>query len=484
MVRADDNPFTQTLLRVLSAEQAQAVHSASLEVLQRTGYHTPVAEACQLLQAAGARVEGERVYIPPDLVEKAFETLQPVRLFARTGEPTGLLVPGHVAFSSISDTFYVLDPYGGAARPFLRNDQKWLAAVLDALPGLEYIQVVGQAHDVPDSLQTPVAYSETVQQTIKPILIYPYDRAGFLDVLDIVTVIAGSLDNFRSKPFLVCASVPAAPLNGSVYGLELLLTCAEQEIPVLHYSCPAIGGNSPASVLGTLVQTNADWLANLTIHQLKKPGAPFATAGFTVQLMDMKTTLWSYCAPETLQAYSAIADLAHWYGLPAWGLEMTSDIPQINAQMGVELMAQCQRAFLSQVEMVHNTGIIGAGKLCAAEAVILADEIISYTRSSMEEFKLAQGSIAENIEIIDQVGPKGEYISHRHTLEHFRDFWYPDLFARDRFDPTKELQGPDLAERLNSRARQIIEKHQPTPLPMEVADEISAIQDRWYARLI
>jgi trimethylamine---corrinoid protein Co-methyltransferase len=463
MLSASDNPFTQSPFRVLAADQAQVIHSAS--------------------QEAGARVEGKRVYIPPDLVENAFKSLQPVRLFDRTGKPTSLLNPGHVAFSSISDTFYVLDPYQRAARPFLRSDQKWLASVLDAMPELEYVQVVGQAHDVPDSLQTQVAYVETVQLTTKPILIYPYDRAGLLDVLDILAVIAGSLEDFRIKPFLVCASVPAAPLNGSVYGLELLLTCAEQEIPVLHYACPAIGGNSPASIQGTLVQTNADWLANLTIHQLKKPGAPFATAGFTVQLMDMKTTLWSYCAPETLQAYSAVADLAHWYGLPAWGLEMTSDIPQINAQMGVELMAQCQRAFLSQVEMVHNAGIIGAGKLCAAEAVILANEIISYTRSSMEELKLAPDIIAENIEIIDQVGPKGEHISHQYTLEHFRDFWYPDLFARDRFDPTKELHGPDLAQRLNSRARQIIENHQPTPLPVGVTAEIGAIQDRWYARI-
>ncbi|MGW8249445.1 MAG: trimethylamine methyltransferase family protein, partial [Anaerolineales bacterium] len=149
----------------------------------------------------------------------------------------------------------------------------------------------------------------------------------------------------------------------------------------------------------------------------------------------------------------------------------------------VELMAQCQRAFLSQVEMVHNAGIIGAGKLCAAESVILADEIISYTRHTMNEPALDLDKMSENMDVIDQVGPQGEYISHQHTLEHFRDFWYPDLFSRDRFDPIKELSDPELGERLNSRARQIIEGHQPTPLPDDVAAEINAIQTRWYDRL-
>jgi len=388
-----------------------------------------------------------------------------------------------VAFSTISDTFYILDPIQRVVRPFLKRDQGWLSTVIDALPGIEYVQVVGQAHDVPDSLQTQVAFAQTVRRTTKPVLVYPYDRAGLLDVLDVLSVITGSHEEFRSKPFLICASVPAAPLKGSVYGLELLLACAEHDIPVLHYSCPAIGGNSPSSILGTLVQTNADWLANLTLHQLKKPGAPFITGGFTVQLMDMKTTLWSYSAPETLLAYSAVADLAHWYGLPAWGLEMTCDIPQFNAQMGVEMMAQCQRAYLSKVEMVHNAGIIGAGKLCAAEAVILADEIISYTQPAMQSLSTDVDLLTENIEIIDEVGPMGEYISHEHTLAHFRDFWYPNLFERDRFDPLKEIQGESLQERLNSRARQLIETHKPAPLPVDVATEIDAIESKWYARL-
>lgn len=483
MIQVDNNPYINSPLQVLSSEQAAAIHTASLDVLQRTGYHTPVPEARQILQEAGARIENERAYIPPHLVENAFTTLRPVRLYDRLGQHTRLLEPGHVAFSTIADTFYVLDPNQQVVRPFLKGDQGWLSRVIDALQGIEYVQVVGQAHDVPDSLQTQVAYARTVRNTTKPVLIYPYDRTGLLDVMEILSVIAGSLAEFQSKPFLICASVPAAPLKGSVYGLELLLTCAEHDVPVLHYSCPAIGGNSPSSILGTLVQTNADWLANLTIHQLKNPGAPFITGGFTVQLMDMKTTLWSYCAPETLLAYSAVADLAHWYGLPAWGLEMTCDIPLINAQMGVEMMAQCQRAYLSKVEMVHNAGIIGAGKLCAAETVILADEIISYTQPAMQSLSTDFDLLTENIEIIDEVGPMGEYISHEHTLAHFRDFWYPDIFERDRFDPLKEIQGQSIQERLNSRARQLIETYLPAPLGEDVSNEIDAIESIWYARM-
>jgi trimethylamine--corrinoid protein Co-methyltransferase len=132
--------------------------------------------------------------------------------------------------------------------------------------------------------------------------------------------------------------------------------------------------------------------------------------------------------------------------------------------------------------MVHNAGIIGAGKLCAAEAVILADEIIAYTRAAMQAVSTNTGHIEESIRMIAEAGPMGEYISHEHTLEHFRDFWYPRVFDRGRFDPVNEVQGPALEDRLNARARLLIEQHRSIPLDDEITTELNAIEKTWYSR--
>ncbi len=162
--------------------------------------------------------------------------------------------------------------------------------------------------------------------------------------------------------------MPPGLLYGSDYNLELLLTSAAYEIPSAAITPPLPWGLTARAALPVrLVLMNADWLANLVIHQQKRPGAPFCAVGPTVQLMDMRTTLWSYCAPETLMAYGAVADLAHWYGLPAFGLEMISDTPAIDAQTGMEMFAQCLWAYLSGVEMVHNAGLLGSAKLYALE---------------------------------------------------------------------------------------------------------------------
>jgi trimethylamine---corrinoid protein Co-methyltransferase len=467
--------------RVLTVEQLQAIHSASLEVLRTTGYHAPVPEARRLVLEGGGKVSGERIYITPQMVGQAFKTYQPVSIFDRTGAPSRLLVKGEVSFSTIADTFYIHDPYTKQVRPFLKEDQRWLASVIDSVPEIDYVQCVGQAHDVPDALQNQVAVAETVKQTSKPLLIYPYDRNGLLDSLEVVFIASGGEQNFLQKPSLICAAVPAAPLSGTDYSLELLLTCAERQVPVLSYCCPAMGGNSPADIAATMVLANADWLASLVIHQLKRPGAPFCTAGCTMQLMDMHTSLWSYCAPETQLAYSAVTELAHWYGLPAFGLEMTCDVPRLDAQAGAEMMLQCQRAFLSGVEMVHNAGIYGAGKLCGAEAVILAGEIIAYTRNAMKPLQVTEARLSEAVTMINEAGPLGEYMSKDHTLAHFRDFWYPKIFNRAMFDPLSAEPGIDLYQKLNERARKLIENHRPALSEAAIA-AINTLEAGWYHR--
>jgi trimethylamine--corrinoid protein Co-methyltransferase len=466
-------------VHALDHKGCQAIHAASLEILEQTGCHVPVPEARSLLGDAGARVDGDRVRIPAHLVEHALANLTPVTLYDRLGRPALPLASGRVTFGSLVDTFYVLDLESRRARPFQKADQAWLATVLDALPNIDWLQCVGQAHDVPENLQTQMAVAQTIRHSVKPILVYPYNRKGLLDVLGLGEIIAGGSDAFRSRPFLFFASVPAAPLSGTAYNLEILLACAEYQVPVVYYNCPAIGGNSPCSLAGTLALANADWLSAVVIHQLKRPGAPFCSGGFTLQTMDMRTTLWAYSAPEAQHGYAAIADLAHGYGLPAWGLEMNCDTPAIDLQAGLELGTNCLWGMLSGVELVHNSGMIGGGKLCSAEAFVLADEIIGFTRASLQARPAADQSLAELSALVDSVGPGGQYVSHPHTLEHFRDFWYPSILDRSNFDPLSDRQGPSLTDRLNARAQQITTSHEPAPLPDDVLREIDRIEAGW-----
>lgn len=482
MVMKGPRPGPTPMVHALGDDGRKAIHAASLAILEATGCLVPLVEARSLLAEAGASVDGDRVRIPADLVEHALTTVTSPTLHNRLGEPVLPLTIGRVTFGSLVDTAYILDGDASAVRPFVRSDQGRMAAVLNALPNIDWLQCVGQAHDVPDPLQTQVAVAETLRHATKPLLVYPYDRKGMLDSLRLAEAIAGGEAAFRAKPFLFFASVPSAPLCGTVYNLEILLACAERQVPVLYYCCPAIGGNSPCSLAATLAVANADWLAGLVIHQLKCPGAPFCSAGFTLQVMDMRTTLWAYCAPEAQRGYSAVADLAHGYGLPAWGLEMIADTPRLDLQAGFEMGTNCLWGMLGGVELVHNSGMIGSGKLCSAEAFVLADELIGFVRASMGTSPAIDASLQDSLSLAASVGPGGEYVTHAHTLEHFRDFWYPTILERANFDPMSQTAGVDLSGRLRSRVRELRREDEPNPLPPEVLREFERIEAGWRVR--
>ncbi len=202
-------------LRVLNGEQLQAIHRASLDVLSHTGYHVP-AGVCPrpASHRRGRWSKASEFHISPDMVEQALKTVSLAHLYDRQGNPVRALTLEWTSFGGLADTFYVVDPYSRRVRPFLKNDQRTMATVLDALPNIEWIQCVGQAHDVPNELQTQVAVLETLRTSTKPILAYPYDCQGLRDIYEAAVVIAGGERPFRQKPFPMCGSVPAAPLRG------------------------------------------------------------------------------------------------------------------------------------------------------------------------------------------------------------------------------------------------------------------------------
>ena len=84
-------PFSRPPYRRLSDEQCQKLHEAALEILDRTGVRLHYQPAVALLKSGGARVsEGNRVLIPPKLVEQAFNTLpEQVTLYNRRRQRRG-----------------------------------------------------------------------------------------------------------------------------------------------------------------------------------------------------------------------------------------------------------------------------------------------------------------------------------------------------------------------------------------------------------
>ena len=155
------------------------------------------------------------------------------------------LAEGRVTFGALVDNLYAQAPFEPAMRPFLRSDLGWSAALLDALPNIDWLDCSGQMHDVPPEVQTQPAFAGAVRQycqadpglPVRPPRSARHPGCGRRRF-------AGGAEALRPTPFVFCASVPNAPLQQADYNLDILLACAEHEVPVIYHPHPAMGATA------------------------------------------------------------------------------------------------------------------------------------------------------------------------------------------------------------------------------------------------
>ena len=69
-------------------------------------------------------------------------------------------------------------------------------------------------------------------------------------------------------------------------------------------------------------------------------------------------------------------------------------------------------------------------------------------------------------------------MNHAHTMRHFKEIWYSDLFDRSMTQETSV----SVNEKVNQKAKEIIEKHQAEPLAADKTKLLNEIEAQWLKR--
>ncbi len=108
--------------RLLTDKQQSSIAVAAFELVERVGVKLTESEAQALLHGAGARVEGDRVYIPAHLVEEAIQSApRGISIYARNSELAMQLEGRNYYYGAHTDAPDVLDPFTHERRPCQRR---------------------------------------------------------------------------------------------------------------------------------------------------------------------------------------------------------------------------------------------------------------------------------------------------------------------------------------------------------------------------
>ncbi len=457
----------------LNDDQRRAIASAVFELLEQVGVKLTEPTARELLHGAGAHIADDRVRIPASLVEEAIEFApSSIAIHTRTGELAMQLEGQNYYFGAHTDAPDILDPLTHERRQCRDADVCRNAALIDALPNISYTTASGLIADCPPAVADITALARCLEHSPKPVLTMPVTPRALANSHEMAASAVGSRDALRAKPSLIVYAEPIPPLAHPDESIEKLLYCAEHEIPLVYIPYAAMGGTAPLSPAGIIVQICAESLSGLVVHQLKRRGAPYIFGGMA-SVMDMQTTIFSYGAPEFQRGNTLLAEMAHYFGLPNFGTAGTSDAQTFDGQAMLEATSSCMLAALSGANLIHDVGLLGSATVVMPEMIVTTNEIISMVRRMLNDVSVDAESLA--LDVIAEVGPEGEYVTHDHTLAHFRDIWYPELLYRggDKVWGTSEQL--TFEQRVNACTRELLEKHEPRRLPREVVENIAAI---------
>jgi trimethylamine--corrinoid protein Co-methyltransferase len=168
--------------------------------------------------------------------------------------------------------------------------------------------------------------------------------------------------------------------------------------------------------------------------------------------------------------------MAHHYNLPMFGLGGGSDSKLPDEQAAAEAALTLMTETLSGAHLVHDVGYLASGMLASYEQMVICNEIISWIKRFTQPVEVSAETLA--LDLIDEIGPEGQYLVAPHTSSHFREDWQSDLFDRQHIESWQGAGGTSLRQRAHGRVRELLADHQPEPLPEDMLAALEAIIER------
>jgi trimethylamine--corrinoid protein Co-methyltransferase len=469
------NAYAGMQLNRLSREQCQKLHDACLTILERTGVRLYEPEAIALVKKAGADIsDGNRVRLPPQLVEWALSVApKQVTIFDRNGQPA-MQVGGHRSYCGPgSDCLNIVDHRTDQRRRPVLKDVVEAMTVCDALENINFVMSMFLPGDVNQAIADRYQMEVMLNTTTKPIVFVTYDMSGCLDAIAMAEAVAGGPAALQVRPFVTCYINVTTGLRHNEEALQKLLFLAGKGLPAMYIPVTSAGTTGPVTMAGSLALDYAGVLTGVTIAQLKREGAPVLAPGWGGQGLDMLTLVDPYSGADQR---GMAEGLAHFYNLPMFSLAGCSDAKVVDQQAGIEAALTLMVDILAGGNIIHDLGYLESGLSGSLAQLAICNEIVEWIRRASSEVEINDETLA--LDLIDQMGPDGEFLSSDHTLAHFRDRWYPRLFERYNYEDWATNGSKMMVERAVEQVDEILASHPPASLPPATARAVRAVVEQ------
>jgi trimethylamine--corrinoid protein Co-methyltransferase len=460
-------------------QEREKIHMASLEILECTGIDVHNGKALELLVKGGATADGIRVRVPENMVERAL-ALVPKRmtLYNRYGKVAMRAWGYNTYYGGGSDCLHVLDHRTGERRQPTLQDVRDAALVQDALPELDFVMSMFLPQEVDPRIYDRYQMEAMLNCSTKPIVFVTPEFEGTVAAVQMCEAVAGGARAFQQRPFATCYINVTSGLVANAEALQKCMYLAEKGLPLLYIPLNAGGVNSPTTTAGCMASMSAGTLLGIVLAQLVREGTPVAVPGWNGGPYNLKTMVGNYVLADE---QGVATEMGRYYDLPVFGLGGATDSKVLDQQCGMEVSLSLMTALLHGANIVHDVGFMDSGMQGSLQLQVIANDTIGFLRAATRGVVVGDETLA--LDVIEELGPTGNYLTHDHTLKHFKEPFYSSLADKGTYSQWVDRGATTMEERAARRVDEILESHQPEPLPADVQRDISKIVEREQARI-
>lgn len=445
---------------LLSEDQKEKIYNGMIRTLQYTGADVHHEEARELFKKHGCKIDGVRVYFPPEVILNALSTVPPVtEIYPWDGDRSKKIVieKNRSYFGPGPTPPNFIDTETLERRKYLRKDASIVARVCDALPNIGYVQSLGSISDVTNGLADVYEFADMVRNTTTPIMSWSFGREGCRDIHRMAIAMAGGEEEFKQRPNYIFYGEPISPLVSDFHAIDKVMYCAENRIPQVYSPCAIGGGTVPATHAGQIVVALSESMVGVIASQLLNPGTSIIIGGVQ-SILDMQYSIYSYGAPELSLLSAALTEVARYCGLPMYSTSGSTDTKKMDMQSAMEASLSINAAMMSGANFVHDNGYTESGLTGDIFQTVMDDEIIGMAR--VVEGGIQTDKETLSVDVIENVGPGGHYLYEDHTMKWFREHWRPSLMDRNSYEDWVQQGSKTMKERIIEKTRDLINNHE------------------------
>lgn len=463
-------------LAKLTPDGEQAIHEASLELLEDVGMKVDYEPALDLLEENGCSVDREErlVMFPRSLVEDAVEQApSSVTLHARNPDQTVTIGEGGPVFSPCGSAPNVLTYDGGRRPSTLAEYEQFvkLTQMTDTMTCSGYNHC--EPNDVDQEVKHFALMKRAILMTDKPLKGESWGADRAEAAIEMAGIANGDRD--LSKPYVIATINTVSPRTLDAKMTGGLLEYANHGQPTMISPAVMAAASGPATLAGTLSLGNAEILAGVTVAQLANQGTP-VLYGLPTSNVDVRYGSFSIGSPEGALCVSFAAQMARYYDIPCRAGGGLTDAKTVDDQAGAEAMFQLMTAILSGVDFIHHSaGILDSYSTSSPEKFVLDCDRIEYIKRYQAGYDINEETLAKDL--IEEIETGDHFLSQRHTLTHSKDFHIPELFYRDAYDNWESEGGKDAFERAHERVKELLDDYERPPIDETVEQELDAYVD-------